>query len=180
MKKIFCAITFCLLIFASIRFVFADTTWEKDKYFEFVNNYKLSGTTFEIKFSYSNKANSIAVLQQLPYLFPIAQGYTLPLRYEEVPAELCKTSKPKWIGISWNKLRKNSSCRIKYLDNKTKKWKTIKLKKNNKHYRIDLYRYVKKKNIGKKVLILEYKYKVNKKVYIKRINISYWKDISLK
>lgn len=182
MKKfLFALFTIIILIISCIKPVNAGTQiiWKGCGYSMTYNEYLLNGTKFRVKFGYDSDTETIATLSHLPVLFPISRGYTQPLHYEEVKPQICNGNLPKYIQVSWKGRYKTSACYVKYLDSKTKKWKCVKISKNRQKIKLYLRKITKKKNVGKTVLKIIYKFKTNDTVIRRCINISYWKDCLL-
>lgn len=110
---------------------------------------------------------------------PIAQGYTLPIRYEEIKPRLCKGNLPKYIQVYWKNRRKCSAVYVSYLNTKGK-WVQKELTKNKQKIKLDLCKITKKKDIGKTVIKVAYNFKINGTLISRNIRLAFWKDCELK
>ena len=179
-KVIFAVIATITVLFVLKSQVFASSiTWKGCGASQQYSDFYLSGTTYRLKFGYCSNAKTIATIDHLPVLLPIAQGYTLPIRYEELKPEIYKGKLPKYIQVSWKNRKKGSTCYINYL-NSAGRWKEVKLTKNKQKIKLDLYRITNKRNIGKDIIRIRYVFKKNGTTITRTVRLAYWRDCKLK
>lgn len=179
-KVIFAVIATITVLFVLKSQVFASSiTWKGCGASQQYSDFYLSGTTCRLKFGYCSNAKTIATIDHLPVLLPIAQGYTSPIRYEELKPEICKGKFPKYIQVSWKNRKKGASYYVSYLSSDGR-WKEVKLTKNKQKVKMNLYKITNKKNIGKDIIRIRYVYKKNGTAITRMIRLAYWRDYKLK
>lgn len=179
-KVIFAVIATITVLFVLKSQVFASSiTWKGCGASQQYSDFYLSGTTCRLKFGYCSNAKTIATIDHLPVLLPIAQGYTSPIRYEELKPEICKGKLPKYIQVSWKNRKKGSACYVSYL-NSAGIWKEVKLTKNKQKVKINLYKITNKKNVGKTILKVKYVFKKKGVTITRTVQLAYWRDCELK
>lgn len=179
-KVIFTVIATITVLFVLKSQVFASSiTWKGCGASQQYSDFYLSGTTCRLKFGYCSNAKTIATIDHLPVLLPIAQGYASPIRYEELKPEICEGKLPKYIQVSWKNRKKGSTCYVSYL-NSAGRWKEVKLTKNKQKIKLDLYRITNKRNIGKDIIRIMYVFKKNGTTITRTVRLAYWRDCKLK